>query len=467
MLLAAAMALLLTVLMATAMAANETFREKVFSFLHIGETSVVPDHGADSHGGLTIDPDRIDVGGVLEGTHVHVPNGTARDGLFLVWTGEAGYRYDAYREENGELVKLEPRAFRQEYTVLGQEFLVEFEWVEHDGYWNCTYLPADARFGFYNLDGNIHAALFQLEWGREVDGVYQSSRYPVLIDLETGKLTDVLAGTGAEALDIYLAAVSEDRSKMLLTTYEGALYYVDLTAGKMYGVDQLSGEHAQACSLIGDTLSCWVLEGDSIENAQFGSYRAWAIDLKTMERREVFRDVPATAATSHDVWSLNWGTLAQDPAGWAAMGKGELGEPNRVGLTFISGFSTFSQWGNQYSGTRFAVEADAGRNVWAVDLTTGERIQIEGWQWPDVDYPGIECVPSADGEKLLIRAWKDGTFGELGVLDFVKGTYVQFSRENLNDVNEYDAYWFDNDSVAVCASGGGDEYDYYIYRLLD
>ena len=102
-----------------------------------------------------------------------------------------------------------------------------------------------------------------------------------------------------------------------------------------------------------------------------------------------------------------------------------------------------------------------------MDLTSGERIRVEGWLWPVADYPDIECVPSADGEKVLIRTWKEGTFGELGVLDFVKGTYVQFSRENLNPVSEYDAYWFDDDSVVVCASGGGEEYDYYLYRLLD
>ncbi len=465
-LLAAVLALLLAALLTTAMAANEDFRQRVFAFFHIGQ-AVVPEHsqsGRDTPDGPVLDPGTIDVGGVIRGTHIHAPSGTARDGLFLIWAGGEGYRYDAYREENGALVRLEPRSFRREYTVLGKQFIVEFEWVEHGGQFACTYTPSDAAYTLYSLPGGDCRVLVMFQWYSEE---HPGARYPALLDPETGELADVLAGTGAETLDIFLAAVSGDRSKMLLSTYEGALYCVDLAAGKLYDVDQLSGEHAQACSLIGNTLSCWVLEGDSVEDARLGSYRAWAIDLTTMERREVFRDVPATAATSHEVWSLNWGARDQDPEGWAAQGRPELGEPGRVGLTFLSGFSTFNVWGNQYAGTRYALEADAGRNVWAVDLTSGERIKVEGWLWPEADYPDIECVPSADGEKVLIRTWKEGTFGELGVLDFVKGTYVQFSRENLNAVSEYDAYWFDSDSVVVCASGGGEEYDYYLYRLLD
>jgi len=82
--------------------------------------------------------------------------------------------------------------------------------------------------------------------------------------------------------------------------------------------------------------------------------------------------------------------------------------------------------------------------------------------------PFTECVPSADGNKLLIYSRGATTYYEsIGVLDFSNRTYIRFSRENVGGVNEHNAYWFDNDSVVIATSGDDDTRQYYIYRLLD
>ena len=165
---------------------------------------------------------------------------------------------------------------------------------------------------------------------------------------------------------------------------------------------------------------------------------------------------PATAATSYDVWS-NSPLFADEGASL-----------NVAGLHFIDGFSTTSHWGNMYSGSKFAIEVDGNRNVYVIDLATGSRSVIEGFTWPELDYPEIQCIPSPDGEKLLIACRTQPTwYDHIGVLDFSRKTYTEFSRENPNPVNEHTVYWYDCDSIVIATSDLGSMKDYYIYRLLN
>ena len=455
-----------------AMATSEEFREAVFTFLGITQIEVVPEHStapSDANGSMVVEGEKANIGGVIEGTYLHMPSAShARDGLYMICTDEqmmdSGSHFDAYKEENGELIKLEEYRFSNDYTILGNAFHVEFEWVEYGGSCHYTYIDTDAPYRKPNMSGNINSTLFLFPCVvSEEGGNSFYTQYPVLIDLKTGELTDILAGTGAEELsDICNAAISEDLSKMLLVRSNGDLFYADLSAKKLYSVDELSGEHTDACSLIGDTLSCWVLENALAEanDVQLGTYKAWTIDLTTLERRELFNDIPATASTSYDIWSVTYGS----PEDWALSGGRMLPPLEESGLVFLEGFDKSNHWGDMYPGSRFALELDAARSIYVIDLANGTKTQVEGYLWPD----GVQTVPSPDGSKLLVcTSGSDGYYDTIGVLDFQLKSYIQFSRENVNAVNEHTVYWFDNEQVIIAAENGNSVCDYYVYKLCD
>ncbi len=190
---------------------------------------------------------------------------------------------------------------------------------------------------------------------------------------------------------------------MLLACEDGELYYADLNSRQLYSISEISGEQLCSCSLMGDTIVCWVLEGDVIETGAFGTYRIWTIDLNTMQRSNADSTYPATAFTSADVWSLSYDLYAQTPEVFLELGGQALGPMPRVGLVFLNGFGTSSSWGNLYPGSRFAIYVEENQTVRVIDLASGASSVIEGYTWPDKDYPDIECVASPGGDKLLIK----------------------------------------------------------------
>lgn len=464
----AAVLLLLSTSFVTAMAVSEEFREFIYSFFRAEEPEVVPAHttpipesSVPPEDQMAVEPEKIVIGDVIESTYVHTPMAShARNGVFLICTDEvmmnSGNHYDAYAEENGELVKLEEYTFSEDYTILGNSFHVEFQWVDANGTCVYTYIDSHALWGKPNLSGPLEATLFTFPCQiTGADGTEYATSYPVLINLRTGELTDILAGAGVENIPgIYQAAISEDLTRMVLVTWDEDLYYVDIPANKLYSVDELSGEHAEECALTGTTLTCWKLEKDpDLKHPEYtlGTFKIWTIDLNTMERRDLYDAIPSTADAEYASWAYS-----------SDSGK------RVAGLHFIEGFNRTSHWGNMYSGSKFAVEVNEARNVYVIDLATGQKSIIEGFQWPELQYPDIECIPSPDGEKLLIQWRTSQTYYDyIGVLDFSAGTYIEFSRENLNDVNEHTIYWFDNESILIATGHHEDTTDYYIYRLLN
>ncbi len=439
--------LALSTSVATVMAFNEEFREAVceiiFEFFHIEQEEVVPELSNDveitTHN-MYVEQERSIIGGLIEGRYVHAPMScNAREGVYTICTDEIemkqGSYYDAYYEENGEFVKLEEHTFSGDYTVLGNDFHIEFDWAVHGGQVALTHIGVEENYRIPANPGDADAMLIELLCSFPTEGGDNiGTIYPVLLNLETGELMDVLAGTGAEEL-MYLAnqAISEDLSKMLLAQSEGDLYYVDISGNKLYSVEELSGEPADACSLINNALACWVLEEDGC--------RAWVIDLVSMERRELFSSIPNMITSKEQ----------------------------NAGIVYLSGFDTAVHWGTMFTGSHFALEVDAVGSVKVIDLVTGERILIEGFTWPDDKYTDILWEPSPDGKRLLLSGGEIGSKYEyIGVLDFEKMSYLEFSRENNNEVHEWRPYWFDKDTVIIPAVS--DSYlvqDYYIYDILD
>lgn len=123
----------------TAVAVSPELRELIFRFFHIEQAQIIPPPPVNNE--LTTEnmfaEPKFSVGNVIEGLYVHTPVAThARSGIYLVCTDEVemkqGSHYDAYREENGEFIKLEEHPFSQDYTLYGNDIHVEFDWVKHE-----------------------------------------------------------------------------------------------------------------------------------------------------------------------------------------------------------------------------------------------------------------------------------------------------------------------------------------------
>lgn len=441
------MILALSTTMITAMAVDEEFRENIkemiFEFLHIEQEEVVPPLSNEAEitlDNMYVEQERSIIGELIEGRYVHAPvSCDAREGVYRICTDEIelnqGSHYDAYYEEDGAFIQLEEQTFCGDYTVMGKDFHIEFDWAVHNGQVALTYIDAEEDYRIPANPGNSDAMLVELLYVLLTEeGDWVEMVYPVLLNLETGELMDVLAGTDAEKLpNLVNQAISEDLTKMLLAQSDGTMYYVDIPAKKLYNVEALSGEAADACSLVNNTLACWALKEDG--------YRAWAIDLTTMERKELFSALPNR------------------------MGSAQSGP----GIVYLSGFDTAVHWGTMFTGSHFAVATDEAGYVSVIDLETGERIPVEGFLWPEDKYDDLLWDAGPDGKGLLISGGQLGSKYEyIGVLDFEKLRYLEFMRENSNEVNEWKPYWFDKDTVIIQATGKEDAYyvqDYYIYDI--
>ena len=424
--LAAAVVLLISVCFTTALAVNPEFREFVFAFFKVTEPEVVPDMVPDEGGtgSMEVEDGIINIGGVIEGTYIHFPAmSSARNGVFTVCTDEvqmnSGSHYDAYYEKDGEFIRLDEHTFSQVYHLFGKDTTVAFEWAEYKGEVIITYVGTEDTFVKFSGSGDAASTLMLL--AIDPPGDTEFGYYPVLINVRTGELTDVCAGLGVEKLSqIRQAAISDDLTQMLIVDWDGSLYYADLAGRKLYALDALLGARASACTLVGDELAVW--------SEMYGACTVRVFNTDTWESRETYSGNPE----------------------------------------FIRGFDSSIHSGNMYRGTCFALEVNANMEVSVVDLFTGERSLIDGFKWQQSDSVFTECVPSADGRKLLIYSrGQERYYRSIGVLDFASSTYLEFSRENAGSVNEHTAYWFDDDSVAIATSGDDSTRQYYIYRLLE
>lgn len=470
--LVAAVIMILMASLITVMAVDSGFRTNVFAFLGIQNAEIVtgPTDMESHPDDMAMIGFPVKIGDVIEASYIQFPAlSHASSGLFFVCDDaiqmNSGNRYTAYYEKSGSFVRLESHRFDKIYHVLGNDIHLYFEWVEHNGTVAITYTDPDAPFAKPKLSGVTSAALFSLLIDLPDGSGYTD--YPVLINLNTGELMDVCAGTGVDQISgICQSAISEDLTKMLLADNHHNLYYVDLISKTTYSLDQLSGQHVDECAFVGDSLVCWSLEGDSIETASLGNYSAWLIDLSCLERKDLFQEIPATAQTSYDVWSETYYLAQENPEAWSSFENGQLPPLSSAGLQFIDGFSATWHAGAMFTGSTFAVITDADRSAYVIDLASGEKSKIEGFLWPEGDPAKTECIPSADGNKLLIcTRGADRYYDSIGVLDFEEKTFFIFSRENVSGRNERAVYWFDNDSVIVETSDSENMKNYYLYRI--
>ena len=451
---AAVLAVLLC-MAAVAFAVDQEFRAAVLSFFHItAEDRVerVPTEDQPLAGDSTAES-------VVTVTRVRVPNnGHAADGLFAICSDEIEYRqgshYDLYKQERGELVKLDLQSTRREFSYNGVSYNVYLEWAE-DG--------EKCALGYVELpDGETgqYAVLQFVPQQQEKLLLLLDGRYPVVIDLRVDGVEELIPAAAMEALpfpqDVH---ITRDGKYLLLTA--GGYYCMELGTGTLTSLDTLCGADLSGCSYAGDdAFACYALTGgdwdedaftaymqgeDPASSTDFGVITTWSVDA-AQRTASVIGTTAATAFTNPD--ALWHGT--------------EREEPFSPGLVYLP----------RGEGA-YMLEVDDARQLYVIDLRSGDRNRIAGALWPDVNWPFVELVSSPEGDKLVFtqRTPADGSLYRLFVIDFGKARLFSIQRDTEAAGSEHYADWFDNDTVMVDdnvtdADGHntGDSW-YYLYRL--
>lgn len=442
---------------AVAMAASPEFREAVFSFFHIRTADVI-EHSPVENQELPIEESSVQENDAeihVTVTRVKIPmKGSGANGLFRICTDEIEYNqgshYDLYTQQGGELVKLESHAVRTTETRFGKTFRFDFEWASDGKNTAIGYIRPpegssdDGDYRIQFLTGHPYEALVLLT---NESGGY----YPLLMDLNTGVLTDFTASIdmnrvggitawgysdNGKVLDLSL---SGDLTRLVFRNPDGTVFYGNLTTGELVDLSALVGENLDSACLAGDdTIVCRSKVGGSFDEekaaqyaAQFDSYdaavdygniRFWRIPLDTLQP-EPLGDLPATALSNPDaIWH---GTEREEMIG--------------AGLVYPS-----------VSANRYLLELDAERRVFVTDLASGERSEIEGFLWPETPWPRIECQGSPCGDRLLISEYDaQGELCRLTVLDFPRLLWITIDRENAAGGIEHWRTWFDNDRIMI------------------
>ena len=359
------------------------------------------------------DAPAITMGGPVDGVCVEMPEGSyTAGGLFLVCHDEQmmnqGSHFNAVAAQNGCNTLLADRSFSEDYSLCGDDFHIELDYAVYDGQAVITYSPANSEGGLWRLleeQSPVHAVPVLLTLP---EGSYDG--YPVLLDLETGELTDVPAASGIDLpRDIRSAVFSPDRSALLLRGGDGTPWYCDLADGTIYDLDGLTGTHADVCVLGEEGVCCLTAE----------PFRAWT----------VARDDPETVETVADIDSLLF-----------------LPDTDRT------------------CGGGFALGLDGADNVFVLDLFSGEQTPIEGFIWPGEN---TECALSPDGGRLCIynhRYESEKLYVDAWVLDRAAGQMLRLNTAGVEEMDPHAVYWSGNDRLAILGGVPGVD-AYWVYPL--
>lgn len=430
---AAVLAVLLCIV-AVAFAVDQEFRAAVLSFFHISAEDHVervpvedqPLTGDDAAGkNITV-------------TRVRVPNnGRAANGLFAICSDEIEYRqgshYDLYKQEGGELVKLELQSTRRDFSYNGTAYSVYLEWAE-DKEGRCA-------LGYVELPDGVTGQYVVLQF---VPGTGEKllllldGKYPVIIDLHEDGVQELIPAAVMDELP-FLKAVHITRDGKYLLLNAGRYYCAAIGTEPLTCLDELCGAALTGCSYIGEGIfSCHSLTGGAVGEADFAAYvhgetpaspidfgmiTTWNVDVQ----RQAAGVVGSTAATAFTNPDALWhGT--------------ERTEPFSPGLVYVP-----------HDEGAYMLEVDGERHIYVVDLRSGERNMIEGALWPNVDWPYAELVGSPEGDKLALiqRDATNGSLCHLSVIDFKKMRLFAIERDTKEVGNEHYADWFDNDTIMV------------------
>lgn len=422
--LAAAAAVACTFLVA--MAASPELRTAVLTLFRLEETEQVP--APTGAGPEQPELTQSTIGQQVEAQYVRLPGlGCSYDSglLFQAERDEYGavldVRYWAIAEN--ELVPLETNTTSFSTVWDGASYANTVYWCAYDGEVSCycdgSSPASDDCCWISPIPGRTDTVLLTLSQGSQTD--YRE--YPVLLNLATGKVTDLLGGTGWEAAaPLREVQWTDDLSAAILSGDRAGLFYCDREAKTTVSLKDLTGLEVSSAYFADDsTLILLTLSGQDGDCCDIWT---WQPDSGALKR--TFSQLPVYQAR----------------------------EERPYGFQFFFG-----------GGQGIYVTEDGSVSI--LDLVTGETTAVEGFSLARED----TLLPNPSGTKVLFASYDDQTSGlgisSLGVMDLEQGTFTLLDRESYDSLYEAVLGWFDEDRIAI-TSHGKDDYNevcLYLYRF--
>lgn len=434
--LAAALALACT--MAAALAVSPELRASVISLFQMDVVEQVP---GIPEGSSEVKQVVIGEGVTAQYVRVNgfwcVANGLLRDGMYHEDTGYSGRYYDLV---DGELVEVgtDARESSVQLTWNGVERSVRFWWFVYNG---TLYCNEDGR-GEVWTDGESDLLLGIQTIGNRTDKLMLTAAdigvrrdiWSWVYDLETGEVTDVLAGCGLEDIGpIRRLRLSEDLKHALAWVgylEESTPYLVDL--------------ESKTCTSLRDVFGMELREGQfPDENGESFEVSFSGNDTVLLTR---FRDRLMEAEQSPHI---NGAWTYHIPSGMVAR--------------------TVEEGEKLISMTPITLSLSENGEVTVVDLRTGNRTRLEGVTAFAERYQDYRCSPNLSNTKLLWADMDGDRVARMGIVDLEKGTFRAFDRDDQSGqeelIFEY-MYWLYDDRVASVRDLGWDpEAKDYPYQI--
>lgn len=295
------------------------------------------------------------------------------------------------------ITELEPKRTEFSVTWRGVDYDCTASWCVRDGQALVRgegRVPGmDAAWGFDAIPGRSDAALLYVSQSSQLE----NRSYPYLCNLEAGEITDVLAGTGINALEYpYQYIFSDSMNRLFVTTHEPhRTYYCDIARGLLIPLDELVDR--------GALWGVFIDEGTAVITNSMPSetYSAWVLDLDTLAHRQTLSDAPASN------------------------GPGSAG--------------------TQLLGGRYCIYTSQAGASTVIDLVTGEEKSIEGF----VNRGRF----LANGSRLLYfyaDEEADGlSIASLGVIDMSTGVLTAFDRTGYEDMEGVSVSWLDDERIIL------------------
>ena len=415
--LAAAAVVACTVLVA--LASSPDFRAALLVFFHLEEAEQVPAPSGSGVGDPAMTQEVI--ARQVEVQYIRLP------GVGSGYSYGSGTLYQVERDDLGrvlsvrfwgvgeeDLVPLETKTTDFSTTWDGVTYTDTVYWCEFEGEISCycngsAGMVMDIDWGVGPLSGGTDAVLLTLSQGSQMD--YR--QYPVLLDLATGSVTDLLGGTGWEvAAPLTQVQWNSDLSAAVLRGNQTGWFYCDREAGTTVDLSELTGVEIVSASFAGED----------------------AVILLTWSGPD---------GACWDVW------VYRPAAGALTRTFSELPVYSRrdelpYGMEFFFG------------GGRALYVAPEG-TVSVLDLLTGQATAVADFnlrEW------GGGFIANSAGNKLLFNTCDPEVKGlgirQLGVIDLEDGVFTVLDREGYDALYEVSLGWFDEDRVAIVAYGAED-----------
>ena len=169
-----------------------------------------------------------------------------------------GTHYAAYTVENGELVELERHTVSRDYELNGVTYPLDFEWCMNDGQLILPYTGENypiAEYRYRAAPERVFVPLYRNDI---------NSRYPVMLNLLTGEVTDVLSGVELE--NIQNINVSPSGNHLLLMCSSDALcedvtvWHYDIAEKTLTDITDIS-PHKMGGTFVSDNIICVCEDG--------------------------------------------------------------------------------------------------------------------------------------------------------------------------------------------------------------